>query len=175
MLVACAMAGVLLWAGLEKARDPAATASTIRGLGARNVARPAAAVLAAVEIALGFCLVFTPHSTAAQLGVTALAATFALAGSIALSREEPIRCSCFGAGGNGYLGWSQLLAFPVWLGGAAVLRLWMPEAPPAHVSATGLAVIAVGIAGARAIQVSRARDGARGDRRSAQEMIAWLR
>jgi hypothetical protein len=175
MLVACAMAGVLLWAGLEKARDPRATASTIRSLGARKAARPAAVVLAGVEIALGFCLVFTPHSSATQLGVTALAATFALAGSIALSREEPIRCSCFGAGGNGYLGWNQVLAFPVWLGGAAALRLWMPEAPPPHVSATGLAALALGIAGARALQVARARDGARGDRRSAHEMIAWLR
>ena len=176
VLAAWGMAGILLCAGLEKLRDPAPIAGTIRGLGAvGRIAKPAALVLAGVEIAVALGLVFRPDSFLTQGGVVALALAFGSAGAVALLRDEPIRCGCFGAGGSGYLGWKQVTAMLPWFAGAAVLRLLMPAPPPLRVSATGLASIGLGIAAARAISVVKAQRGASGDRRSAEEMISWLR
>jgi hypothetical protein len=125
------MAAVLLWAALEKARNPAPMATTIHSLGLpRRIAWPAALLVAAAEIALAIAGLFRPDPALIHLGIILMAGLFALAGLIALRRNELIRCSCFGIGGKGFLGVTQLIAFFPWLAGAAILRLGFQEPPP---------------------------------------------
>lgn len=169
------MAAALLWAALEKARDPAPMAATIRSLGLpRKVAWPGTLFLTAAELMVAVAILFRPDSVLAQAGIVLLAALFALAGLAALRIDRPIPCSCFGAGGKGYLGLSQLVAFFPWLAGAELLRLGIPQAPPLPMGAAGFAAISLVIAAAQGIGVWKARLEARGDRRSAQEMYVWL-
>jgi hypothetical protein len=169
------MAAVLLRAAIGKARDVRSMAATIRALGApRATARPGAMLVMATEIVVALAVLFRPDATATQAGIVALAALFALAGLVALHRDEPIRCSCFGAGGDGYLGVTQLIAFVPWIAGAAILRFGVAAAPRLPESAAWLAAASLAIAAERAAAVWKARSEARGDRRSAQETYAWL-
>lgn len=174
--VALAMATVLLWAGLEKARDLASVASAIAQLGMRaSRAGPVAAFLAAGEIGLALGLIFGPGSAVTLAGVLGLASVFAIAGATALLRGRRIRCSCFGPYGTGTLGMSQVAAFPLWLGGVALL--WLEargESPDAMWAASLLAAVALTMAALRAVSALKAARRARGDRRSAQEMLLWL-
>lgn len=168
-----AMATVLFRAALEKVRKPGQLAATIRSLGAPiPVALPAALIVTLAEFIVGVALLFRPENSLAQLGVVGLAAVFALAGILALRREEPIVCSCFGTEG-GYLGVRQLLLFVPWAGAAMVLRYGAHEVPP-EVAAAFLAAIAVGLATVRGNDILKALNEARGDRRSAEEMYEWL-
>jgi hypothetical protein len=109
-----------------------------------------------------------------QGGVVLLAGAFALAGLLALRRDEPVRCTCFGSGRNGYLGANQVLAFVPWVGGAMFLYVTdvTPPSPP-H-GAAMLAGVGLAMAGVRLIPVLGAWREARGDRRSAREMYLWL-
>jgi hypothetical protein len=174
--VALAMATVLLWAGLEKARDQASVASTMARLGLRaSSARPAAALLAAAEVATALGLIFRPGSIATVAGVVGLAGAFGIAGLIALRRNERIPCTCFGLHGDGSLGMSQVAAFPFWLGGAALLWLEGPARSPDLPPAALLALVGLTMAALRAVHAFRAAHEARGDRRSAREMLLWLR
>lgn len=171
-----AMAAVLLWAAVEKARNPAPTAATIHALGLpHRLAWPAAVFVTVAEIVVAVAVLFRPDAALTQAGIVLLAGLFALAGLIALRLDEPIHCSCFGAGGNGHLGVKQIIAFVPWLAGAAILRLGIEEAPPLPVGAACLATTSLAIAGVRGIGVWKSRLEARGDRQSAQEMYVWLR
>jgi methylamine utilization protein MauE len=173
---ALAMAGVLLWAGLEKFRDFAPAAATVGELGLpRVLAGPAALLVAAAEVGVGLALLFRPGATATHLGVVLLACHFALAGLLALRSGRQIRCHCFGAGGRGHLGKPQLVALVPWLAGAALLRLGAQQAPPLPAGAAYFAAVSLFIAGVRGVAVRRALLEARGDRLSAQEMYRWLR
>lgn len=173
---ALTIAAVLLWAALEKARNPAPTAAAIRSLGLpRRIAWPAALLVTAAEIVVAVAALFRPDAALTHAGIVLLAGLFALAGLIALRLEEPIHCSCLGPGGKGYLGVAQLIGFPLWLAGAAALRFGIAEAPPLSTGAACFAALSLSIAGIRGIGVWRARLEARGDRRSAQEMYVWLR
>ena len=170
-----AMAAVLLRAAAEKARDVRSMAATIRALGApRATARPGALLLITTEIAVALAVLFRPDATATHAGIVALSALFALAGLVALLRDEPIRCGCFGAGGSAYLGITQLIAFVPWIAGAAILRFGVAAAPPLLESAAWFAATSLMIAAERGASVWKARSEARGDRRSAQETYAWL-
>ena len=170
--VALAMASILLWAGLEKARALPSVASALAQLGVPQKRVSAAAVsLIAAELAVALGLIFRPGSAATLVGVLGLAVAFAGAGLIAMVRHRRIRCSCFGSSGGAALGKRQLLALPLWIAGAAVLRL---QPPPPWQGEVSLAVVGLSLAALRGISTWRAALAARGDRGSTQEMLVWL-
>jgi hypothetical protein len=174
--LALAMAGVLMWAGLEKLRDLNPAVSTIRGIGLpHRLARRGAIVIATAEIAVALGLVFAPQSTWTLTCLAALTATFACAGALALRRDEPIRCSCFGSGGTGWLGWAQIAALPPWLAAGLTVRLGTPDPLPLPTGAGRFMAVALALACLRAYPLTKAWLAARDDRRSAEEMFAWLR
>lgn len=173
--VALAMAAVLLWAGLEKARDIPSTAAMIRALGfPRRLAWPAALLVTVAEMSIALAVLFRPNSTSTHISIVLLAGLFALAGAIAMGLDEPVRCSCFGMGSKRYLGVTQLIAFFPWLAGAIFLRLGIQETLPLSAGAAHFAATSLAIAAARGVGVWKARIEARGDRLSAQEMYKWL-
>ncbi len=168
--VALAISAVLVLAALEKARTPAFTAATLRGLGVpRALALPATRLLTLVELGAAIAALFAPASTLTHAAIVALAVAFAVAGVIALRSHELLRCSCFGAGG-GYLGWRQIVALVPWFAGVAVLRIATPSADGALLFAlTALLILAT-----RSVSLAKAYVEASGDRKSAQEMLLWL-
>lgn len=168
--VAAAVSALLLVAALEKARTPASTVATLRGLGVPHaLALPATRLLTLAELGTAVAVLFAPSSTLTHVGIVALAAAFATAGVVALRSDQPIRCSCYGAGG-GYLGRRQVLALVPWLAAVAVLRV----ATPSLDGAVLLAAVALLVLAARTVGLRRAVAEARGDRGSAQEMLLWL-
>ena len=172
LAVTVAMASVLLWAGVEKARRPGSIAATLQQLGlAERGARVVALCLAAAEIGVALGLIFQPASPTTLAGVLALATAFAVAGLFALRRHETIGCACFGLSGNGRLGKTQILALPVWGIGVAVLWLSRPAPFPDPALA---ALVPLTIATLRGVDAVREAHAARGDRRSAREMLLWL-
>jgi methylamine utilization protein MauE len=168
-------AAILLWAGLEKARDPGSTVSTLLQLGVPARLARAAGLLIVAELAVGLGLVFRPDSAWTQVGVVVLAGAFAGAGLLALRRGERIRCACFGSGRRGYLGANQIKALVPWVGGAAILRVGDVERPSPSRGAELLAGIALTMAGLRLVPLVGAWREARGDRRSAIETYVWAR
>jgi hypothetical protein len=173
LAVAAVMAAVLLWAGLEKARNASAFAGVLRELGlSERTAYVVAPAFSALEVGVAFGLIFRPHSVPVLAALVGLAAAFALAGLLALRQRRSIHCGCFGPHG-GLLGWRQVLALPLWLGGAVLL--WVSPATP--VGATGparFAFVALTIALVRAVSTLRAAIEARADRRSTLETFVWL-
>lgn len=172
--VAAVGASILLWAGLEKAREPGATVSMLRHLGVPPILARAAGLVIVVEFTLGLGLVFRPDSLVTQGGVVVLGAAFALAGLLALRRDEPIRCTCFGPGRHGYLGVAQIAALVPWVGAAAILNAADLSRPSPSEAASILAVVALAMTGLRLIPVLGASWEARGDRRAAGETYLWL-
>lgn len=174
MAVALFMASILLWAGLEKARNLQGVSSTFTALGfAGWMAKPFAALLAITELSVALGLLFSPDSAATQGGVVILAGGFAVAGAIALKRKRLIRCNCFGAGSSSYLGKKQMIALLPWLGAVGLVRLGVPESQPVFNGATYFAVAALTISFLRAPAVYKAWQEARGDRLSAMETYGW--
>ena len=172
--VALVGAGVLLWAALEKARDLGAAASTLRQLGVPGRATVPAALVVLAELTVALALVFRPDLLWTQAGVMLLAAAFAVAGLLALRRDEPVRCTCFGAGRRGYLGTRQIAALVPWAAGAAFLNVAAATPGPSE-AATLFAGLALALATVRFLPVLGAWREARGDRRSARETYVWLR
>ena len=170
-----AMASVLFWAGLEKLRAPTVVVDVARRLGAPATVVPVVApLLIILELATGAALLFRPEDGVTLLAVVVLAITFAAVGLIALRRGEQIRCGCFGAGSDIVLGRTQLETLPLWLAGAGILAVTSPsvnEPPPAFL----FVAVALTMAGLRAAAALRAARAARADRRSAREMLVWLR
>jgi hypothetical protein len=168
--VAVALSAVLLVAALGKVRSPELTAETLRGLGvSHTLALPVTRLLLLAELGTASAVLFAPASTFTHAAIVMLAVAFAIAGVLALRSDEPLRCSCFGAGG-GYLGWRQIAALVPWLAGVAVLRFATPSADGASL----FTLTAFLILGARLLSLTKAYVEARGDRKSAQEMLLWL-
>jgi hypothetical protein len=126
LLIVLVTSAVLLWAGLEKLRAGPEFGETLTALG---VPAPLVRVLQPAvplgEVLAAAGLVVTPSALWPRLSVLVLAVGFAAAGIVGLQADEPVRCSCFGAGTHRTLGWYQLAALPVWLlavGGVAVAR-----------------------------------------------------
>ncbi len=137
--LAAAVAGVLLWAGLEKLRSGAAFAETLAALGfGLRLGMIIRLVVPAAEVAVATGLLLTPASIWPRLGVAVLAMTFAMAGAIGLRRNERIACSCFGATGSETLGWRQLVLLPIWL--LAAFMVW--ESGPNWSTLAGLQYLA---------------------------------
>ena len=168
-----AMSGTLLWAGLEKCRNIEGIAAAIRDLG---IGTPLALglLVAAAEIALALGLIFAPAATAVQVGVALLAALFAASGAWALATGRLVRCNCFGSTGNQRLCTAQLWALIPWLGAVAILHAQASGPASASEGFLHLAIVALALAGVRAVGVVQASHGARGDRLSATEMLKWL-
>lgn len=155
---AVVVAGVLLWAGLEKARAHRAFLSTLTALGHAPgwLRRSGAVAVPAAEVSTAVGLLLWPVSWLPRLGVVLLATAFAVAGGLGLHAPQPVRCSCLGFTGDGRLGRRQLAAFPVWIG--AVLAI--AAAPPAWSAGTGTAMLAgtvLTLGAVRAAGVERAR------------------
>jgi hypothetical protein len=172
--VALVGASVLLWAGLEKAREPGSAASMLRALGVPARLATAGVLVIPAELAVAVGLVFRPDSIWTQGGVVVLAGAFAVAGLLALRRDESIRCACFGSARGGYLGAKQVVALAPWLVGIGILNVADVPPPSATRAAALLAGVALIMAGVRLISVLGASHEARGDRRSAQETYVWL-
>ena len=172
--VALVGAFVLLWAGLEKARDPGAPASTLRALGVPPRLAALGVLVIPTELAIGVALVFRPDSAWTQGGVLVLAGAFAFAGLLALRRDEQIRCACFASGRGGYLGANQVLGLVAWITGVVIVNVANADQPAASQASALLAGVAVTMAGVHLVPVVGAWHEARGDRRSAQETYRWL-
>lgn len=169
-----AMASVLLWAALEKARRPSSLASVMGRLGVpASAVGFAAALLIGAELAIAFGLIFAPRMPLVAAGVLALSGAFAGAGLVARIRNEEIHCGCFGPGG-GYLGKAQMVAFPFWLAGAVLLR--HPGRPPPALgdAASSFALVGLTVAALRVAAALRVSRAGRADRLSALEMLPWL-
>lgn len=174
--VALGTAVVLLWAGLEKARRPGSTASTLRELGvSHRWAGPAALSLVVVELVVALSLVVRPGGTVSFVGVVLLGTIFALAGLAGVRRDERIRCGCFGPGHDHVLGWKQVAALPLWIGAAVLARTWAPDAIPAAEAALSLCAAGLLVATPRVGILVRELVKARGDRISSNRMRPWLR
>lgn len=172
--VALVGASILLWAGLEKSRDPTSAVVTIRQLGVPDDVARFASLIIPAELAVAGALVFRPDSLVTQAGVVSFAGAFAFAGLLARRQDEPIRCRCFGPGGRGYLGRTQIVAFVPWAAVAAFLHVTAVAAPSPSTGAAMLAGVALAIACVRIVSVLGAWHEARGDRRMAQETYSWL-
>jgi hypothetical protein len=168
---AMAMSAVLWWAGLEKLRYVRSMVGTMHELGVPTWAAKQLAVgVGVAEIGVAVGLLFRPDSVWTLGGVTVLAGAFAAAGLVAMGRDKPIRCSCFGAG-RGDLGELQVIALLPWLSGVWILGT-SAEAPLSFsTGAIRFAIVALAIAVVRTVAVVRAWREARGDRLAAVEMF----
>lgn len=176
MSAAVIMAALLLRAGLEKATDLRAAATTVSALGVSpRWAERATGLVAISETVISLSMLFAPQSHWTQAGVVALGVAFALAGLVAMLRKKRIRCNCFGSGAVGaFLGPVQILMLPVWLGAGLILHYGVPPSPPVATAALLLAAVALAIAALKVPALCRVVREARGDRISAQEMYVWL-
>jgi hypothetical protein len=167
------MAGVLLWAGLEKARAIAPFASALQQLGVpAGITLPFAKIVIAFELLAAVGLVYQPSFPTLGL-VTALAVAFAGAGTISIARGQRIVCGCFGPFGRRLLGRDQLLALPLWLASIALLA-WQGTTPAVLSGTRLLIAVALVMMIIRVAAVLREAVAASGDRRSASEMYVWL-
>lgn len=109
------IAGVLIWAGLEKFRTQREFTSTLSALGvpapllrALGIGLPSAEILTGVSVVVG------PSAAWPRIAVLSLALCFGAAGVLGLRAEEPIKCSCFGNEAHRSLGWFQIGTLPLW-------------------------------------------------------------
>jgi hypothetical protein len=120
-------------------------------------------------------VLFAPQARWTQAAIVALGGAFALAGLVAVLRRERIRCNCFGSGATGgYLGLTQVLALPAWVGGAWILSYGLPTPWPLATGASAFAAVGLAIATLQAVTLWKVASEARGDRLSAEEMYVWL-
>lgn len=158
---ACA---VLLWAGLEKARDRRPLASTLAGLGvSRRLADIGSIAVPAAELATVAIIIAGGPRYLGGTFLIVLGASFAAAGALSKLTRRQVTCACFGSTAS-ELGWRQPAALPLWLiTGWAVTRL------PNVAVRDRLAFLAIGsvaITVLRAVAAVRSGMAARADRRA---------
>src|ERR1041385_7059798 len=173
LLTTASVSAGLVSAALGTLREPRAIEETIRRLGLDGSARAAALLLIAVELAIGVALLFRPDAAWTQMGVVTLATAFAAAGVLAIQRRESIPCSCFGSAARP-LGRAQLIAFVPFVAAAALLRLFIRQAPPPAEGAALFASVSLVIAIRAAWPAWAEFRQSRSDRRSAEETYLWL-
>jgi hypothetical protein len=176
LCVAMVMAAVLLWAGLAKFTNPGGIASTLQALGVPATwSHRVSGLIPFSEVVTALGVLFAPHSLWTLVAVVALGGAFALAGFVAALRKERIPCHCFSSGATGgYLGLTQILALPAWVGAAAILYCGIPIPLPLATGASLFAAAGLAIATLNAVALRKVVREARGDRLSAEEMYAWL-
>ena len=176
LCVAMVMAAVLLCAGLAKFTNLGGIAATLQALGVPATwSHRASGLVPLSEVLTAQGVLFAPHSRWTLVAVVALGGAFALAGLVAALRKERIRCNCFGSSAAGaYLGLTQVLALPAWVGGALILHYGIPSPLPPATGASLLAAAGLAIATLKAVALWKVVLEARGDRLSAEEMYVWL-
>lgn len=176
LCVALVMAAVLLWAGLAKLTHRGGMASTLQALGVPvRWSHRVSGLVPFSEVVTALGVLFSPHSPWTLVAVVALGGAFALAGLVAVLRKERIHCHCFGSSApGGYLGRRQILALPVWVGGALILHYGIPSPLPLATAASLFAAAGLAIATLQAVWLRKMVREARGDRLSAEEMYLWL-
>lgn len=155
--------GVLLWAGLEKARNRRPLASTLAALGVSpGLAGVASLVVPAAELGTVALVAAGGSRYLSGLLFIALGTGFAVAGALSRLTGRRVACACFGATAS-ELGWRQLAALPLWtITGWAAIRL------PDYAVRDRLVVLVAGslaIMVLRAVPAIRAGVAARADRR----------
>jgi len=149
------LAGVLLAAAAHKLRDPARFRAALAGyaLLPRSAERPAAAAMAAGELALGVLLLVPGSGAAPALGAAALLALYAGAIGVNLARgRRAIDCGC-GAR-------PQPLGAGLLLRNALLVALALAAALPAGARALALADAVTLACGAAALWLLHAATGA---------------
>jgi uncharacterized membrane protein YphA (DoxX/SURF4 family) len=125
------LAGLLLWAGLEKVSDRQASILAVDAYDVlpEGVVEPVAILLPWTEVALGL-LLLAGLFTRVSAGATAvLLVAFIAAMGQARARGLPIDCGCFGGGGRGDgVSWWDILRDVPLLAAAAFL-VWRPRGP----------------------------------------------
>jgi hypothetical protein len=175
LCAAVAMCAVLLWAALSKLVGLGGFASTLRAVGVPVRWSAAAALsIATAEAMTALLVVFAPGAVWTLAAISTLAAAFTVAATIALLRGARIRCQCFGSVADGYLGWMQVAALPLWIAGTLMLSFGFPTPPAVLTSASLFAAAALSIAAAKTLTLRGVVRAARADRLSAQEMYVWL-
>jgi hypothetical protein len=176
LCVAMVMASVLLWGGLAKFTNLGGFASTLQALGVpASWSHLFSGLVPLSEVLIALSVLFAPHWRWTLVAVVALSGAFALAGLVAVLRKQRIRCNCFGSGSaGGYLGLTQSLALPVWIGGVSILYYGIPTPLPLAAGACLFAASGLAIGTLKAVALRRAVGEARGDRLSAEEMYVWL-
>jgi Methylamine utilisation protein MauE len=155
---------ILMWSGLEKARTPHALGTALRMIGLpRRRALATAILVPGLELSVVAMTVAGMQIVPAVV-VILLAASFAIAGIVALVSGTTVPCPCFGAASKGYLGWRQVAALPLW--GVGAWAAWNPRIGnlDARLIAftTGISILTA----ARAAVAVRAGISARQDRRA---------
>ena len=162
---------VLLWAGIDKLRNPRPLAETLRRLtqaGSDSQMLLIARGLGVTEVATALLVTARPVPWLGEGLTVALAVVFALAGVRALLLKERVDCACF-FGVSTSLGRPQLALLPVWV--VATAGVWALSPGDANGSGPLLAVLLLSCL-LRALVLVREVARAAGDRRAAQE---WLR
>ena len=169
------LSAILLWAGLEKLRNPTPLVFTITSLGVtKYFASFFAGLLILSEFTLALFILFFSNSTTTHIGIITLAGIFAFAGLVTIISGKTIKCNCFGVGGTKYLGKAQIFAFPFWVISAGILHFGETRGVSLNSSALLFAIVSLLITGIRGIEVLRLQILSRKDRLSAQEMYLWL-
>ena len=161
---------ILLWAGIDKLRNPQPLAETVGRLtdaGSDSRLRLVARGLGGTEVAAAFLVVTRPVPWLGEGLTVALAVVFALAGVRALLLRERVKCACF-LGASTILGRPQLLLLPVWVAAAAVSGFTGSDAGGSGSLFAMLLLTCL----LRAMVLVREVASAAGDRQAAQE---WLR
>lgn len=167
LAVALPLAGVLLWAGLEKLRTPRAFRGTLAELLPGWSVSAVSCLVPVAELMVGSGLLLAANATWPVLGVVLLGILFASAGVAALLRGKRVTCSCFGAGAH-TLGWREIVILPVWLVAAYLFE----RTEPAWTTSDGiqyLAALVVILALIRAGMVTRLWYTAIGNRNAIAE------
>lgn len=103
LLARLGLGGLLIFAGLAKARAPGAFATEIANYQLAPALAPwLAATLPAIELVVGLALMAAPRAwrQAAALGAATLLIAFTVAVGSAYFRGINIDCGCFGTGGG---------------------------------------------------------------------------
>jgi len=125
------LAGVFIYAGLDKFRDPLQFADSVAAFGILPImlVSPFALSLPSIEVLCGL-LMLTPRTrSVAALGLTLLAAMFFAALASALFRGLTLDCGCFGPGAPSRLRMGLEAALDLMLFGAALWVYWRSAVP----------------------------------------------
>jgi peroxiredoxin/uncharacterized membrane protein YphA (DoxX/SURF4 family) len=153
LLLRLLLAGVLAWSGSAKLADRRDFRVALADFGVpTGLARPAAAVLPLVELAVAVALVPGTSAWGAALAAVSLLVAFTLVLVVSLARGRRPECHCFGSFSSRPVSWRTVGRNGVLVAAAAVLVArgpagpWLgPVAQAARLSGAELSGLAVGV------------------------------
>lgn len=109
-LVRLGLAGLFLWTGFEKLRDPAAFAEAIANYRVLpdGLAGLVALGLPVLEVVVGLALLWPSHAQGAAVLSAAMLAVFAGAMAQSKLRGIDLECGCFGAAQSSQVSWLKV-------------------------------------------------------------------